>query len=104
MKLLQLSLRDLFWLVALVAMGCSPSTPNPSARSLDGSWHGTDESNRPVELTFGPGNSVRVEVGEDVNEGTYRVNWRQSPPHLDLLYQSGETVETLVDVIGDNLE
>jgi uncharacterized protein (TIGR03067 family) len=94
-----LTIRTLFWLPLAVALGCAPATPD----NLQGTWHGQSGIGQAAELRFGPGSAMRVEVGGDVGEGTYRVDWTKSPPHLDLTYKTGKVVQTLVDIAGDTL-
>lgn len=69
------------------------------ARQLEGA----DENGKPIVLTFGPGNAVRIRVGADAGEGTYAADWGKSPAHLDVDWGKRGKVETLVELTGEKL-
>ena len=81
-----------------------PAPPAPSRGApataaglerLHGTWTGTEERGQPITLTFGPGDAVLVRVGPDTAQGTYAVDWGQTPAHLDLDW--GRKVRTIVE-------
>jgi uncharacterized protein (TIGR03067 family) len=83
-------------MVALVTAGAS------DVQKLQGTWVGTNDGEA-ITLTFGPKNMIKIRVGTDTGEGTYSVDWSETPAHLDIDWGKLGKVKTIVELKENTL-
>lgn len=71
----------------------------PDEAKLHGEWVGKDDTGVNISMIFGPKNTVQLIAENGRNfKGTFAVNWRMNPYHLDLKWEwdrantSGQTI------------
>jgi hypothetical protein len=79
--------------------GCAP---RPKTQ-LDGIWKETAPIGCPTILVFRPPNVVKRIDHNGTDEGTYNADWTKNPPQLDLHWQSGGEIKTLIELSGEAL-
>ncbi len=100
-------------LAILLWTGASPSgldgqekKPNPlptNSENLLGTWTSKQTVGPSVVISFKSMNLCRIQVGNDVGEGSYSVDWQRKPAHLDLDLGKVGIVKTIMEMTSRGL-
>jgi RNA polymerase sigma factor (sigma-70 family) len=82
-----------------------PRTENPpkslDERKLHGEWICKDDKDVNLSIFFGPNNSFRIIIENGRDEvGTYSVDWRKTPYHLDLKKENLPEDQTIMEFLA----
>jgi RNA polymerase sigma factor (sigma-70 family) len=85
------------------------STNRPAPKVIDndtkllGEWFVKDDGQGSLSLFFGPGGTIRaVRMNESDERGTYAVDWRKKPAHLDVTWDGATVYRSLLEFIDDS--